>query len=87
MATLFGNDAHLTDMHLGHRDLVGSVDTWTLPLCWHADVAERMGEQAASDDEPWWLAVDHGAIETDEVHTTADRGAVTCSGCREWMSA
>lgn len=86
-ATLFGEDAHLTKIHLTQRTLHGADESWGLPLCWHAGVAERMGEQAANDDEAWWLSVDHGVLEPSEVIATTDREAVTCPDCREWMHA
>jgi hypothetical protein len=86
MVTIFGEPV-ATGIHYAQRELTGSVDTWSLPLCWHAEIAARLGTDQAADDEAWWLAVDHGAIVPEEILITANRAKVTCSACLEWIHA
>jgi hypothetical protein len=73
--------ADLANIHAVGRTLPGFVVGFTLPLCW--DMYGR--ERGATDDE-WWISVDHGAIEPDEL-IFAQRPLVTCPACLEWVHA
>lgn len=87
MVTAFGRPLLTTEAtHYEHRIVDGS-DPWPLPLCWHASIVERLGEDDARDDDAWNLAADHGAIEPDELQTTTDPASVTCPDCTAWMHA
>lgn len=73
-------------VHAVARTLEGSGDPFDLPLCWDADQRQR-NPDTADDDELWWLAIDHGAIDPDVHQSTPDRGRVTCADCLEWIHA
>lgn len=75
----------MADVHAVARVLVGGdpADTWPLPVCWDAE----QGKGDPTDDELWWLSVDQGAIDPDELATTTDRAGVTCRDCLEWLHA
>ena len=82
----FGKPLDVRGIHLEQRRLHGADGySWSLPLCWHAEVLERLGEEQAARDEPWWLSVDHCAIDPADVLTTPDRDVVTCPSCLEWL--
>lgn len=85
--TMFGAPLHLELVHLEQRKLEGSDCTWSLPLCWHAEILERCGPDDANDDDLWWLSVDHGALDPDDVRATTDPAGVDCRHCLEWMHA
>lgn len=86
MPTLLGRAVPEGVVHLAQRRIDG-LFVWHLPLCWHADIANRLGSAAADDDEGWWLSVDHGALDPHQVLATTVPDRVTCPDCIEWMRA
>lgn len=78
MTTATGRVVHKRARWLEGRDGF----RWGLPLCWDADARQRTGE---SDDELWWISVDHGAIDPSEVFLAEVAAGVDCPDCIEWI--